>query len=98
GTKIDVPALQMIPDQCRHSGKRQRRLRNIVSRIRLDLRGKCFALLESGMRADEHAISASFVGSLYDQLVEIFQNVLAVLVAKAKECWDIGQDRIFSEI
>ena len=60
------------------------------------LAGELRALRRGGVRADQHAVAAGFVGGLDHQLVEILEHVLAVGIAPAEIGRHVGQDGLFA--
>ncbi len=76
--------------------KVERGLGDVVARIGLDAGGELFALLRSGVRADEHAVAAAFANGFDHELVEIGEDVLALLVLGQQESLDVVDDRIFA--
>jgi len=84
-TQIDMPPFHAVLDQRGNRGERQRGLRNVISRIRLDFHRELFTLLRGRVRADEHTVAARFIGSLDDKLVEILEHVFPIFLLPAKE-------------
>ena len=91
-----MAALEVFVDDGGHAGQGEGGLRDVVARGGGDAGGEIFALGEGGVRADEHAIAAAFVGSLDDEFVEIFEHVLAIRIAPAEIGGNVGQDRLFA--
>ena len=66
--QVDMPSLERAVHDRRHARQRQRRLRDVVARVRFDPPRRtpsCSSSVE--LRADEHAVAAGLVGRLHDQ-------------------------------
>ena len=98
GPQVHVARLQAIADEAGSAGEIERGLGNVVARVGLDLAGELFALAGGGVRADQHAVAAAFADGLDDQLVEIGEDVLALLVFGEQIGFDVGEDGVFVEV
>ena len=78
GSRFDV-----IVDQgrCRRQG--QQRLRHVIARIAPNQVNKFFALSLAGLRSDQHAITAGFIGGFDDQLVDVLYHIVTLFLDDA---------------
>ncbi len=68
--------LYALAHQAGRARKLQRRLRNIVPRMRLDPSLEFFPLLLCALRPNQHPIPAGFPDRLHHQLVQVVESVL----------------------
>src|SRR5438067_1087014 len=78
-SEIDVARREALLDERRAGGKRERRLRDVVRRIRLDAQAKRFDLAFLRRRADQHAVAARALHLLHHQLGKLLEHELQIL-------------------
>ncbi len=93
-----MPGLQYVVNKTWRPRERNRGLSNIVARIGEDAFAKLLLLLAGAVGPDQHAIATGFSHRFHHQLVEILQNMVALLGISEQIRFQIVQHRIFAQI
>ena len=78
--------------------ERNRRLRDVVARLGLDLFAERLNLVLGRLRANQHAVAAGFVRGLDDEFFHVFQNVFFVGFFVREVGVHVRNDRILIEV
>ena len=98
GPQVNVASFEAVLDNRRHAGERQHRLRHGVPGVALNQASVLLPLLFGGTRTEQDAVAAGFVRRLDHQLVEVRQDVAALLLVGTDVGWNVGQTDLFAQI
>src|SRR5688572_20729895 len=93
-----MAAVQLAVPISRMAAELDDRLRDEVARIRVYQSPECVALRLRSMRADQHPVSPALVDRLYHQLVQVVDNVIALLVMNSQVGGYVFQNRFFAQV
>jgi hypothetical protein len=96
--KVDVASTQLTVDERRVAGERDRRLRDVVTRVLHDQAPELAALGGGRSRADQHAVAARLVDSLHHQLLKVVQDVGEVCPLGGVVGGHVREDRLLVEV
>ena len=93
-----MAAFEMVVHEDGMTAELQHGLRDVVARVGGDALGELGLLILRRMGAHEHAVAAGFVHGLHDELVEVREDVVALLRVDAEVGGHVRQDGVLIEV
>ena len=93
-----MPRLHFAIEEAGRARQTQRRLRDVVARLRFNSLAELFPVGCSAVRTDQHAVAAGLADGLHHQLVEMLEHIASLRTIAQQIGLHIREDRIFAQV
>jgi hypothetical protein len=93
-----VARLEAAINETGRTRERQRGLGDVVARVRQDRLAEFIALLGRTMRADQHPVAARLADRLDHELIQVVEDIAALLFVPQHIGLDVFQHRVFAQV